>query len=380
MTYVYVAAVFVLLISLFHVVAGWIFSNGIRREVLQVGPRPQDLGIWVRSVTKERIDLQSKVPRQDIGHPGTFGLRWAGGYARVGDVIAADYGRIVRRFQPLDQGEPPPCRGDLDDCEPVELDSFVYPNDPGDVGLDFSDIEYESPLGPIGAWLVPGDSDGAWAIHCHGWTAERREHIRMLPTFHDRGRTSLVIDYRNDPGAPRDPTGLYRFGLSEWRDVEGALRHALEHGATDIVLTGCSTGAALVMAFLENSRLTEPVTGVVFDAPNLILAETFRYRLRDVRGSRLVKEMGLWLVGLRWGIDWVATNHVQRAEKTLSVPALVFHGTSDLTVPISTSRQLAAGLPELVDLVETPAAGHVLSWNANPDRYERYLSRFLESL
>jgi hypothetical protein len=33
-----------------------------------------------------------------------------------------------------------------------------------------------------------------------------------------------------------------------------------------------------------------------------------------------------------------------------------------------------------VDLVETPAAGHVMSWNANPERYERYLTGFLSRL
>jgi len=30
--------------------------------------------------------------------------------------------------------------------------------------------------------------------------------------------------------------------------------------------------------------------------------------------------------------------------------------------------------------VETPAAGHVMSWNANPERYERRLRRFLDSV
>jgi hypothetical protein len=32
----------------------------------------------------------------------------------------------------------------------------------------------------------------------------------------------------------------------------------------------------------------------------------------------------------------------------------------------------------MVELVETPAAGHVMSWNADPARYERYLRNFLE--
>lgn len=378
--FVYVVAAGALLVSLFHVVAGWLLSNGLRRDVLLVGPRPKDLGVWVRGVTRTRIELESKAARQDIGHPGILGLRWADGYARVGDVVSTVDGWIVRRYEPSEDGAPPICAGSLDECEPVELDPFAYPTDPGDAGLEFSDVEYESPLGRIESWLVPGALNHVWAIHCHGWTAERRELIRLLPTFHDRGFTSLVIDYRNDPGAPLDPSGLYRFGLTEWRDLEGSVRYAVEHGATEVVLTGCSTGAALVLAFLEHSELADIVTGMVLDSPNIILADTFRHAMNDVNASRLVKEMGLWIADLRWRIDWQATNYVQRADRVVRIPTLVFHGTSDRTVPISSSRQLQAKVPALVQLVETPAAGHVLSWNVDPGRYDRYLGQFLGSL
>lgn len=380
MIFVVVAAAGVLVVVLFHLVAGWFFANGLRREALVVGPRFEERGVWVRAVSGDRIVLESKVPRQDIGHPGSLGIRWQDGYGRVGDVIAASDGRITRRFFPGDDGAPPVCEDDLDDCPPIELDGYVFPGDPLDVGLSFSEVQYDSSLGPIAAWLVPGGTEGAWAIHCHGWTTERRELIRLLPTFHTQGRTSMVIDYRNDPGAPTDPTGLYRFGLTEWEDVEGAVSHACDHGATDIVLTGCSTGGALVMAFLENSKLADTVTGVVLDAPNIILADTFRHSMREVRVSQLIREMGMWIADLRWGVDWETTNYVQRADQILQVPTLVFHGTSDQTVPISSSRQLAARVPDLIDLVETPAAGHVLSWNADPERYETYLARFLERL
>lgn len=380
MVFVTVAAAGVLVVALFYVVAGWLFSNSLRRQTLLVGPRPQDLGVWVRAVSDGRIELESKRPRQDIGHPGILGIRWPDGYAQVGDVVAASDGRIIRAFTPGADGGPPVCTGHLENCEPVQLDAYAYPSDPGDVDLDFSEVEYLSPLGPIGAWLVPSTDSSAWAVHCHGWTAERRELIRMLPTFYRHGRNSLVIDYRGDPEAPIDPTGHYRFGLSEWEDLESAVRFALDLGGTDVVLTGCSTGSALVMAFLERSELATEVSGVVLDAPNIVLVDTFRHAMRDLKSSQLIKEMGMWIADLRWRIDWEATNYVQRADRFLHVPTLVFHGSSDLTVPISSSRQLETAVPDLVELVETPAAGHVLSWNANPERYETYLGRFLASI
>jgi alpha-beta hydrolase superfamily lysophospholipase len=379
-TFLITAAAVVLLIALVHLVAGWLIANRLYRGALAVGAKKRDLAVRVRAVSRDRIVLESPAPRQDIGHPGHIGLRWSDGYAQIGDVLAADGMQITRGLTRVVGGDPPVCRGPIEECPPLELENYFYPFGPGDLNLDFEEVTYNSPLGAIGAWLVPTRSSSRWAVHCHGWAAERREHLRMLPVFHTQGITSMVIDYRNDPGAPLDPTGRYRFGLSEWEDLEAGVRHALDRGAEDIVLTGCSTGGAIVMAFLENSTYTDKVVGVVLDAPNLILLESIRNANRDRAGTQLMKEFGLWIADIRWKIDWERTNYVLRADQILHVPALVFHGTSDQTVPISVSRQLEARVPQLVELVETPAAGHVMSWNANPERYETYLARFLERI
>ena len=379
-TFIFWAALLVLVLAFAYIVAAWFYAKGLYREVLEVGPRLVEPGIWVRAVGRDRITLEAAGPRQDIGHPGTLGLVWRAGRARVGDVVDADTGRIVRTYSPVAGPPPPVCKGALADCEPVVLEGYVFV-DPAEVGLEFSETIYQTPLGTQAAWLIPGHDQTRWAIHSHGWRAERREMVRLLRPFAADGRTSLVIDYRNDPGGPNDPSGRYRFGLSEWADLEAAVGHALDHGgAEDIVLTGCSTGAALVMRFLEESNLAGHVSGVVLDAPNIVLADTIRLGLTDTRGSRLIKETALVIADLRWGIDWDTTNYVGRARDILEVPTLVFHGTSDQTVPISGSRRLQAEVPELVELVETPAAGHVLSWNVDPERYEGYVARFLDHL
>jgi alpha-beta hydrolase superfamily lysophospholipase len=396
-TFLIAVAVGVLLVALAHLVVGWALSNGLHRNALAVQARPREFAVRVREVSASEIVLEAPVPRQDIGHPGTLGLAWDNGHGVLGEVLSADGMRVTRQFTPgvgpRTQGSrqrsaglgtlgslPPVCEGDLEGCAPVEIDPYVYPGDPTDVGLEFENVTYDAPLGPTAAWLVPGASPGRWAVLCHGWTAEKRELIRMLPSFHSRGYSTLVIDYRNDPGAPRDPTGRYRFGLNEWEDLEAAIGLTRQRGVDHLVIGGCSTGAALVMAFLERSELGDEVAGVVLDAPNVILAEAVRHGTRERRVTPLMVEFGLWMADVRWKIDWEATDYVQRADQTLQVPTLVFHGTSDQVIPISVSRQLETRAPSVVELVETPAAGHVMSWNADPERYEGYLTRFLDRI
>jgi uncharacterized protein len=59
------------------------------------------------------------------------------------------------------------------------------------------------------------------------------------------------------------------------------------------------------------------------------------------------------------------------------MPILLFHGTDDHTVPISSSAAFARALPELVTYHRVAGAGHVESWNVGPARYERRVRTFL---
>ncbi|MGA7271315.1 MAG: alpha/beta hydrolase [Acidimicrobiia bacterium] len=253
------------------------------------------------------------------------------------------------------------------------------------MGLDYQDVSYESPLGDMAAWKIGSGEGTVWAVHVHGWRASRREALRSLPTYARAGITSLVIDYRNDPDEPADPSGIYRFGRSEWADVEGAVQYAIDHGAQQLVLVGYSTGAALDLAFLQNSPLADRVSAVVFDSPNVDMGETVRFAAtkRTLPGTSIavpasLTAVAMWLSDLRWDVSWSEIDYVDRAAQTIQVPTLVFHGLDDDRVPVEVSRRLATQAPGWVRLVEVEGAGHVTSWNVDPGRYEQTLLDFLE--
>jgi len=70
-----------------------------------------------------------------------------------------------------------------------------------------------------------------------------------------------MISYRNDAGAPQDPSGMLRYGLTEWQDLAATVRYAIGHGARQLLLVGYSMGGAIVASFLERSPLGARVAG-----------------------------------------------------------------------------------------------------------------------
>jgi pimeloyl-ACP methyl ester carboxylesterase len=358
---------------------GWFYAGEIRRGALEAAPPAAPAyALDVLELADGAVSLsrQADAPRE-LTAEGVYGLHWDDGYGQVGAIVEVGPDRVVRDFTPL-TGEP------LAVGDRVAVDAFAFPCDPRTAyGLPFQEVTYPSELGDTPAWFVPGERT-TWVLFVHGYNAPRREALRLLRPVAEQGFPALVLDYRNDAGAPRTDDGLRRYGQSEWRDVEAATAYALEHGASDVVLVGYSMGGAIVTSFLYESDLAERVRGAVLDAPALDLGAVIDHAARDRRLPGLglplpaaLTQVAKGMTGVRDDLDWGALDYLDRAGE-LSTPILLFHGTADSTVPVALSEALAAARPDLVTFVPVRDAEHVQSWNADPARYERETLTFLE--
>ena len=370
-----VAASVLALVVLFHVVGGFYFAAEVRSDGFEPGGPESFVDATAGPVANGAITL---IPVDDSAEPhneGVYGLKYEDGYGQIGEIESDTDAEVVRAFELLEGTLP---------TEGAELDvmSWAYPSDPFRAfGYDYETVQFDTELGPMDAWVVPADGD-TWAIFVHGKGVDQREGLRILPTLHDADMPVMLINYRNDDGQPPDPSGIYQYGQTEWRDLEDAVRYATDAGAEQIVLVGASTGGAIISAFLLESELAGGVEAVVFDAPNLDFEQAV-----DLAAS----ERSLPLVGLpipptlTWtakniaarqlDISWDAFDYISRADGFV-VPILLFHGTEDGTVPVEVARRMEEARPDLVEYVET-GAGHVQSWNVGPDAYLDHVARFL---
>ncbi len=357
---------------------GWFVSESIRADVLECQKRDPQPDLEVVEIEQGQITLRVTPLANDEGDwnsDGIYGLESLVGYDQVGAIINISDQQVVRDLVRLTGTT---GVGDL-----VRLDHFAFPGDPETAfGLRFEHVQYSSQLsdrsGWFPAWFVDGPSD-RWVILLHGRRVSPREALRMLPIMAELGLPSLSITYRNDFWAPKSEDCFYRYGQTEWRDLEGAVSYAMEHGADNVVLVGYSYGGAIVTNFLYQSSLAGEVRGVILDAPMLDLNAIIQSAAgeRNIPGPFLTSAK--IIARYRFDLQWGQLNYLDRTEE-LAVPILLFHGDADDEVPVETSDKLYELRPDIVTYVRVKGAGHARSWNADRETYEAAVRDFLRTV
>ena len=168
-------------------------------------------------------------------------------------------------------------------------------------------------------------------------------------------------------------------GQTEWRDAEAAAQYALDHGAERLVMVGFSMGGAIVTQFMENSPLAADTDAMILDAPALDWQSIISFSAEELGLPGWTAKPVEWAIGLRIDVDWNKIDALDHTDQ-LTVPTLLFHGGEDNVVPIADSEEFAAALPDSVTFHRVERAGHVQSWNVDPPRYDRWVTRFLAGL
>ncbi|MET7463507.1 hypothetical protein [Nonomuraea sp. NPDC005501] len=320
-------------------------------------------------VLASRPDAVTLTETPETRKPGIYWLEWTGAYTMLGPISTRRDGRVTRTV----------LRGRVPSAGTPGWFGNVPPGNPEVAwGADFSEIAVPTDLGPAPAWYVPGRGT-TWAVAVHGQNGRRKAELKVLPVVRELGLPFLVITYRNDEGAPRSPDGLLHQGVSEWRDLEAAMRAARGMGARRFVLYGTSMGGAIIGQFLTNSALAGTVDRVVLDAPMIDAAMTSEQGAKNHGMPAIFGTLAAGVIAWRTGVDLDRISLI-RHPPVVRPPLLLLHTTGDTAHPVRESRDLAAAGARLgwdVRLEEFPYGEHTEAWNTDRARYEQAVRAFL---
>jgi pimeloyl-ACP methyl ester carboxylesterase len=294
-----------------------------------------------------------------------------GAYGQMAAIISKDAETIERSFRSL--------RGRFIAGEMVTLDAYAVGADPMEAfAIDFDEVRVPGPLGVNPAWLISGELD-TWVILIHGEGLDEREQVlRIIPEIEEMGFSALVVTYRNDSAGP-DDGGYYRWGLSEWQDVEAAMEFARSRGAEDFILYGFGMGATIAITHLHESDATGEVLGAVLDSPVLDLGAVVDAIAQERGIPGLVDGGAKTVARVRFGLEWSKLNQMERLHQ-FDVPMLLLQGSEDNVAPVGTADAFAEALPELVTYERFEGARRTELWNVDAERYNTAVRLFLSEL
>jgi hypothetical protein len=140
----------VVVLAAAYAAVGWYVSGEIIDGiVVEASPIEYDTDILAIDGSEIRLQPPEDEATVEADRDAVRGLRWEGGYAQIGPAQPSTDGSETRSFALLD-GDLPSEGEDV-----ADYDSFAFPGDPSNLGLDFETVTYPGSDGDLEAWYVP---------------------------------------------------------------------------------------------------------------------------------------------------------------------------------------------------------------------------------
>ena len=354
------------LLIILLVAAGWYFSGLIYEGGLNPEfPDTNEIGtaedrILVSSIDENTITLNVEEELWGVMlERGVYGVRGQNGDAVIGKIITSENNIVKRELINLS--------GTLVSGDRVSGTNLVSLDENGSYrimgtsswsgqasegvytpesvsNLAYETISYTSDLGEFPAYLTTEGEKGI-VIFIHGFRGNySREVFALMRSgdLHELGYRSMIISYRNDPGLPKDPTGIFQYGTTEWKDINGAINEALKY-TDNVILWGTSGGGGPASSWLENVGDSNKVKGIIYEAPVISFWESV-----EVNGAARFPWVPTQLISyfkivteLRYGVDFSAMDFREAVIES-DIPVLLFHGDDDEWVPVAMSDYIAS--------------------------------------
>lgn len=232
----------------------------------------------------------------------------------------------------------------------------AVPADPGQIGLSFENISFQTSDGlKLSGWFIPKEDSRGVLLFSHGNAGNMGHRLESIRIFNRLGLEVFIFDYRGYGESEGKPTeeGTYR-------DVEAAWKYLVEERGIEpdkIIVFGRSLGGG-VASWLA-SRHT----------PGALILESTFTSLPDIAASQY------WFMPIRL-LMRIKYDTAERIGD-VNCPVLIIHSPDDDQIPYSHGRKLFELASEPKEFLEISGT-HNEGFRASGELYEDGISRFIQ--
>ena len=227
--------------------------------------------------------------------------------------------------------------------------------DPGSIGLDFENIDFETTDGvKLSGWFIPSDTARAVILFCHGNAGNISHRLDSIRIFNQLGLDIFIFDYRGygeSEGKPSEK-GTYEDAEAAWRYLV-EIRQVNPHC---VIVFGRSLGGTVA------SWLAQKHT------PGMLVLESTFTSIKDVAATLYPYLPVRWLSRFEYN----TAEYLRRVD----CPVLVIHSRNDEIMPFSHGRRLFEVARETKKFLEISGT-HNEGFITSGKDYEKGLNTFI---
>ena len=252
--------------------------------------------------------------------------------------------------------------------------------------FDVLSVQSRDGLVLAGYYLFLGEKSTAnrkTVILVHGMMDSAAGMAYLFDEYTKLGWAVLAIDLRSHG----ESEGTKRtMGIREGEDLALWVKLVLsKYGKSEIFLHGVSMGAVTVLSYAANELdLAPEVKGLIVDSCFVSHRDTLIRLLQGFLGNRVIAFFMIYGADLacffNTGISFSRMESVKMIRR-VNLPVLLFHGQSDVLVPISSMREIFGLLLKRGnEIVVIPSAPHIGTYFYAPDLYMSKIVNFTGGL
>ena len=242
----------------------------------------------------------------------------------------------------------------------VYYPEHVLSADPGDIGLNFDSVSFETKDGvKLSGWFVPSEGARGMILFCHGNGGNISHRLESIQILHQLGLDVFIFDYRGYGQSEGKPTeqGTYQDAEAAWQ----YLTEERQVNPNEVIIFGRSLGGA-VAAWLAQSN-----------TPGALILESTFTSLPDIAG-KLYPYVPVRLL-LRF--------HYNTAEYLgrVNCPVLIVHSRNDEIMPFGHGRRLfemAKEPKEFLEITGTHNEGFITSGKRYAEDLHAFITEYIK--